>query len=247
MSLRKVREPVCQNGLQASKHQQRKDGGLGAKAPTTRKQNKFRVPQPKPLPREKREREREREEPDLLDGLNGRADEDMLGVFETRQSLKSFRHRHRHTASTSYTDGGDRVEKLEQRGVVFPEEESAFWNTENPAVTFSLPLPRVDTRQGKEWTRDLGCYFVKQLKRQAVEVSDRHLSQSELEGFRHAKSKEVKNFITAKAFQHLPPHLRPSKRQILKMRWLLTWKLDDAPEGEPIKRVLSNQKHGPSY
>ena len=57
-------------------------------------------------------------------------------------------------------------------GLCFPEEENVFWAGEQPAVTFSLDLPKVTTKQGKEWTRDMGCYFVKQLKRQAVEVSE---------------------------------------------------------------------------
>ncbi|CAE7723256.1 unnamed protein product, partial [Symbiodinium microadriaticum] len=126
---------------------------------------------------------------------------------------------------------------LEECGVVFPEEENGFWASERPAVTFSLELPPVHTKQGKEWTRDLGCFFVKQLKRQAVEVSEKRLSEKELEGFRKAKQKEVKNFVVAKAFQALPKDLQPSRKQVMKMRWLLTWKLDDdPPPGEPLKR-----------
>ncbi|CAE7364660.1 unnamed protein product, partial [Symbiodinium pilosum] len=51
---------------------------------------------------------------------------------------------------------------------------------------------------------------------------------------------EVKNFIVAKAFQALPSHLKPNRSQILKMRWLLTWKLDDkAGDTEPLKRDAS--------
>ncbi|CAE7858507.1 unnamed protein product [Symbiodinium microadriaticum] len=93
-----------------------------------------------------------------------------------------------------------------------------------------------DTEKGKEWTRDLGCFFVKQMRRQAVEISERHLTEAEKEGFKRAKQKEVKNFVVAKAFQALPENLKPSRSQILKMRWLLTWKLDENPEGEPLKR-----------
>ena len=57
-----------------------------------------------------------------------------------------------------------------------------------------------------------------------MEISERRLTPRELEGFRHAKAKEVKNFVVARAFQALPAHLKPSRNQILKMRWLLTWK-----------------------
>ena len=74
----------------------------------------------------------------------------------------------------------------------------------------------------------------------SIEISERQLTPAELAGFRHAKAKEVKNFIVAKAFQSLPSHLKPSKSQTLKMRWLLTWKLDDSPgPDEPLKRDAS--------
>ena len=65
---------------------------------------------------------------------------------------------------------------LESCGVVFPEEENAFWATDRPAITFSMELPKVHTRQGKEWVRDMGCFFVKQLRKQAVEISERQLT-----------------------------------------------------------------------
>ena len=121
-------------------------------------------------------------------------------------------------------------------GVVFPEEECAFWSQEGAAVSFSVELPKIGTKQGKEWSRDLGCFFSKQLRRNAVEISERHLSPKELEGFRGAKQKEVKNFVVAKAFQKLPPHMKPSHSQVLKMRWILTWKLDDSPNTSPLKK-----------
>ena len=133
---------------------------------------------------------------------------------------------------------------LESCGVVFPEEENVFWATERPAVTFSMELPiSVHTRQGKEWVRDMGCFFVKQLRKQAIEISERQLTPKELEGFRHAKSKEMKNFIIAKAFQALPSHLKPTRSQILTMPWLSIWKLDDNPgPDEPLKKDASGNR-----
>ena len=41
----------------------------------------------------------------------------------------------------------------------------------------------------------------------------------------------------AQAFKKLPENLKPSKSQILKMRWILTWKVDEeSKEGNPVKR-----------
>ena len=122
---------------------------------------------------------------------------------------------------------------MEDAGVVFPEEDSSFWKDSNAAVTFSLELPQVDTKRGKEWVRDLGCYFVKQLRRNAVEVSEKRLTEAGRAAFQGAKQEEVKNFVVAKAFQKLPKHLQPSKDQILKMRWLLD---EDPKDTPPVKR-----------
>ncbi|CAE7457458.1 unnamed protein product, partial [Symbiodinium sp. CCMP2456] len=128
------------------------------------------------------------------------------------------------------------AEFIEECGLAMSEDDNAYWKEEGAAVAMSVELPHIKTRKGKEWTRDLGCFFTKQLRRQAVEISERRLSDKEKEGFRQAKQKEVKNFIVAKAFQVLPESMKPSRSQILKMRWILTWKLDESPEGEPLKR-----------
>ena len=93
---------------------------------------------------------------------------------------------------------------LEECGIVFPEMTQRFWQEQNPAIELAVTLPKVTSRQGKEWVRDLGCYFVKQLKRQQVEVSEKHLTQKELEGFRKAKGKEVKNFVIPRGLQSAP-------------------------------------------
>ena len=54
------------------------------------------------------------------------------------------------------------------------------------------------------------------------------------------KSKEVMNFVIAEALKALPEHLKPTKDQILWMRWLLIWKLDEQPEpGVPPLKVDS--------
>ena len=103
------------------------------------------------------------------------------------------------------------------------------WSCEPPgaAVELAVDLPGVMTRQGKEWLRDLDCFFNKQLRRNTAEVSEKHLNEAQLR-LQQAKQKEVKKFIVAQAFQRLPEHLKPFNSQILKMRWILTSKLDDA-------------------
>ena len=185
---------------------------------------------------------RSRSPPPSMSGEDGKpkppsdSAEELLGELFGEGSVDRSRSPQRGSATASQR-ALERADFLEEFcGLSFSEEECAFWGQKGAAVSFSVDLPRVTTKQGKEWVRDMGCFFSKQLRRNAVEISERHLSPKELEGFRGAKQKEVKNFIVARAFQKLPPSMRPSYNQILKMRWILTWKLDDDPKGEPLKK-----------
>ena len=77
------------------------------------------------------------------------------------------------------------------------------------------------------------------MKRKAVEVSERRLSPEEQAEFRGAKQVEVKNFLSADAFEALPKHLQPSREQAVGMRWVLTWKLkDDGTRKAKARAVL---------
>ena len=129
---------------------------------------------------------------------------------------------------------------LQDCGIVFPVEPSKHWQQDRAAIEISFELPRVNTKQGKEWTRDLGCFFAKQLRKNNVEVREKLLTLEQQQGFKQAKQKEVKNFLVAQAFQKIPPHLGPSQDQILRM-------LDEnpSPNQEPLKRDSSNNRLKP--
>ena len=68
-----------------------------------------------------------------------------------------------------------------------------------------------------------------------------------MESFSEAKQIEVKNFVASKAFQNLPPHLRPSKDQAMRMRWVLTWKLLDDGSRKPKARAVILGYLDPGY
>ena len=101
-----------------------------------------------------------------------------------------------------------------------------FW--ENPEASVQIEIPIPETKRGmSRMAEDLGGYFVNQLKRRAVEVSEKRLTPKEREEFREAKHKEVTNYLAAQAFEAIPPELRPSRDQTIGMRWILTWKRTD--------------------
>ncbi|OLQ00874.1 Copia protein [Symbiodinium microadriaticum] len=120
----------------------------------------------------------------------------------------------------------------------WPDVPAAYWSDQQAAVEVEVAIP--ETQRGiLRMTRNFEGYFVGQMKRKAVEVSERRLSPEEQAEFRGAKQVEVKNFLSADAFEALPKHLQPSCDQAVGMRWVLTWKLkDDGTRKAKARAVL---------
>ncbi|CAE7632776.1 RE1 [Symbiodinium sp. CCMP2592] len=128
----------------------------------------------------------------------------------------------------------------------WPKEESSFWTDKAAAVEVEVELP--PSHRGLiKMANNFEGFFVGQLRRQAVEVSERRLTPSEQEEFRAAKEIEVKNFISADAFEALPAHLQPSRDQAVNMRWILTWKLKDNGDRKAKARAVLLGYQDPSY
>ncbi|CAE7947875.1 RE1 [Symbiodinium sp. KB8] len=105
-------------------------------------------------------------------------------------------------------------------------EECSFWADSQQAVEVEIPLP--ESRRGQEhMLKNMEGFFVSALKRRAVEVCERKLSEEDKAKFREAKATEVRNFISAKAFEALPANKQPDRSQAVGMRWILTWKVKD--------------------
>ena len=94
---------------------------------------------------------------------------------------------------------------------------------------------------------DFEGYFINQLKRKAVEVSEKKLSLADREKFKEAKMSEVRNFVAAKAFEALPRELQPTRDQAIGMRWLLTWKLKDDGTTKAKARAILKGFQDPQY
>ena len=125
-------------------------------------------------------------------------------------------------------------------------EGSVFWAQEAAAVEIEIPLP--ESRRGvKKMCEDLESFFVGALKRRAVEIHEKHLTDAERKQFTEAKSIEVRNFIAAKAFEALPPELQPDRSQAIGMRWLLSWKLKEDGERKAKARAILQGYQDPQY
>ena len=121
-----------------------------------------------------------------------------------------------------------------------------FWGDELAAVEIAFETP--ETKRGKVgMVKDLGAFMVSQLKRRAVEVSEKHLDEEERRLMNEAKQVEVKKFIAAEALEVLPSHLQPSRSDAMRMRWVLTWKRSDSGERTAKARCVILGYLDPNY
>ena len=114
------------------------------------------------------------------------------------------------------------------------------------AVEIAIDLP-ASKAQAERFCRDPQQFFVRNLKRKTVEISEKKMSPNERVAFGQAKQAEVKKFLVAKAMEKLPEHLKPNREQALRMRWILTYKLSDSGEQKPKARAVILGYQDPEY
>ena len=202
-----------------------------------------------------------------------RPDEDTWSRAQDPMEVEQPRHRHHskrplspRTPRERETEGSEA--KLNRRSSVDPinygeQEAQAWWTMVEPesyaastgreiweealtSIEIEINLP--ETKQGwNKMSADMESYFVNQLRRKAVEVSEKRLTPEEHRQFMEAKDIEVKNFIAARAFEVIPPELRPDASQAIGMRWILTWKQKDEGGYKAKARAILKGFQDPSY
>ena len=81
--------------------------------------------------------------------------------------------------------------------------------------------------------------MVTSLRKKRVEVNEKRLNPEEKEMMRTAKGKEVREFIKEKAVARLLEGEHVDPKDVMRMRFVLTWKKDpDAPGGVKGKARL---------
>ena len=101
----------------------------------------------------------------------------------------------------------------------------------------------------KKFLHDPAPYVVSQMRRRAVEIQERRLTDQKLAQFRAAKDKEIKSHIKSQRFKILPPEMRDRAHDAVAWRWILTWKAQP-DENSPPKakaRALILGYQGKSY
>ena len=124
--------------------------------------------------------------------------------------------------------------------------EQAYWGDQHAGVQVEIDMPQTE----KGWDKALGNfegYMVSAMRRRAVEVHEKHLSDAERREFASAKAVEVRNFVAARAFEILPEALKPSRSQAIGMRWILTWKPKEDGSVKAKARAVLLGYQDPSY
>ena len=126
------------------------------------------------------------------------------------------------------------------------EENKVYWSNPEAAVEVAIDVPT--TKRGiSQFENDIQGYFIGALKRRAVEVSEKRMDAETKRLFDAAKQIEVKNFISAQAFEALPDHVKPPKETAVGMRWILTWKVKDDGTTKPKARAILLGYQDPGY
>ena len=121
-----------------------------------------------------------------------------------------------------------------------------FWSHEEPSVEISFPIP--ESKRGMKYmVENFESFLVSNLRRRAVEVSEKSLPPEEKALMQGAKHEEVKKFIAAEALEGLPAHLQPSKESAMRMRWVLTWKREDNGDRKAKARCVILGYMDPQY
>jgi hypothetical protein len=79
----------------------------------------------------------------------------------------------------------------------------------------------IDEKSVRECAQQHVSVFGECPEETSMEVNEKHLTKEELAEFQSAKAIEVTAFLAAKAFEALPPDLKPDMSQVVKMRWVL--------------------------
>lgn len=129
-----------------------------------------------------------------------------------------------------------------------PHELLHSTSVQDACVAIEIDLPSDRDLKKKGWMRDFSSFLVNQVKKNHVEVLERYLTEEEKKLFVAAKDVKVKNFILAKVFECLPDHMMPDPSQVIRMRGVLTWKVNPETSAKKAKaRVVVLGYLDPDY
>ena len=86
--------------------------------------------------------------------------------------------------------------------------------------------------------RDLYVFVTSAAKKGRKELFERQMSLEERRKFDPAKQKDIKNYVANDVLEKLEPHEKPPRESILRMRWVLEYRLDENENKSPKARIV---------
>lgn len=127
---------------------------------------------------------------------------------------------------------------------LFMEEEMCFSCTQNQEWKFEVEITQRDIERWREEERPSEMAFiVSAARKQRAEVKLTDLTWEDQKLFEEAKTKEIDSWIDTETIAKVLRHKIP-KENIMRCRWILTWKPIDEDSSE-ISKSKSHPKHKP--
>ena len=119
-------------------------------------------------------------------------------------------------------------------------EEDFFSNEEAPDKVVEIAFPAIENERNlRKYLKNPEAFIASALRKRKVEVNEKRLTPDEKELIRTAKGKEIREFIREKVVTQLLAGEYVNPADIMKMRWILTWKADpEQPGGKRGKARL---------
>ena len=127
-----------------------------------------------------------------------------------------------------------------------PEVESTVPFSTGGAIQIEVEMPQ-HRNATEKILQDLPAFFAAAFKKRAVEVSERRLTDEERLQFGQAKAIEVSNFLSARAFESIPSHIKVKRDDAVRMRWILTWKQKEDGSRKAKARAVLLGYQDPKY
>ena len=128
---------------------------------------------------------------------------------------------------------------------IFPDTETD-WSSDDTALEIQFEM-KTGKHAFQETCRDLYAFVTSAAKKGRKEVFERQMSLEERRKFDPAKQKEIKNYVVNDVLEKLEPHENPPRESILRVRWVLEYRLDENENKSPKARIVILGYLDPDY
>eukprot|EP00959_Pyramimonas_sp_CCMP1952_P140193 2933894-Pyramimonas_sp.AAC.1 len=139
---------------------------------------------------------------------------------------------------------------MKERAALMAEaspDARACWAGQRASLEVSVEIPPAG-KAPRQAARLASTYMASQLRKGKREISERALALDEVKQFGVAKATEVNDCVISSVLEFPPPGVTPSPVDVVRMRWVLEWKMDETTgERKPKARIVVLGYMDPRY